>query len=119
MSEDIKTLAACPFCGSDQVYPESTCPEDHFIFCHNCECEGPLHMTQEQAVTAWNQRAVLSASASDKKDAELLRSLMDENNPVDTIYFDDGEIIDVGWKFKGDLRAAIAANAGKTKDGGS
>jgi hypothetical protein len=42
-----------------------------------------------------------------KKDAELLRSLIDENNPIDTIYFDDGKILDVGGKFSGDLRAAI------------
>lgn len=43
------------------------------------------------------------------KDAELLRSLIDENNPVDVIYFDNGEIIDVGGKSSGDLRKAIAA----------
>jgi Lar family restriction alleviation protein len=49
-------LLPCPFCGSDQLKVESTCPEDHFVYCLNCECEGPLHMTPEPAIESWNRR---------------------------------------------------------------
>jgi|SRR5882672_6780700 len=51
--------------------------------------------------------------AAAEKDAELLRALIDEDNQIDTIYFDDGKFLDVGGKFFGDLRAAIAAMQGE------
>jgi len=44
-----------------------------------------------------------------RNDAERIKYLANELNAVDTIYFEDGKIIDVGGNHQGDLRAAIDA----------
>lgn len=50
---------------------------------------------------------LVEALAEEQDDAKLFRALLNENNPVDTIYLDNGYIIDVGGKFQGNLRAAL------------
>jgi hypothetical protein len=68
------------------------------------------------------ERAVLSASASDKKDSELLDWCIQNNRiltQLPTFHRGNGNL--VGYETAGNrasIEAAIAANAGKDKDGG-
>lgn len=52
-------LAPCPGCGrSDTVrcYPNVTYAVDHWIEC-DCEWQGPLGHTRDDAVAQWSRRA--------------------------------------------------------------
>jgi hypothetical protein len=59
----------CPFCKSQKLIPKF-----NYVFCLECEAEGPFAETQEEAIRAWNQRepddatrAMLDRSLSDVK----------------------------------------------------
>lgn len=53
-------LANCPFCGSTNL--DDTCKRNnglkdfYFVFCNQCECEGPTGYDQATAIYLWNQR---------------------------------------------------------------
>ena len=61
-------LLPCPFCGRDDcdavdLPPDNLRPtETHYIVCHECGLEGPLHDSRAEAAAAWNRRAAPSAS---------------------------------------------------------
>ena len=61
-------LLPCPFCGWDDcdavdLPPDNLRPtETHYIVCHECGLEGPLHDSRAEAAAAWNRRAAPGAS---------------------------------------------------------
>lgn len=103
MSEDIKTLPPLPepFAGCAGVWPEYTADQ----------------------MREYAERAVLSASASDKKDAELYRHFKKcFDTPTHRIALArafGGRDFEFEPSFDDAIAESIAANAGKTKEGGS
>lgn len=53
-------LKPCPFCGSDRIVPRDRNEHcDYFLlYCHSCNAEGPNGRTLDEAIAAWNRRAV-------------------------------------------------------------
>lgn len=51
MSEELKP---CPFCGSKDILESGY--QVNWITCLNCECDGPLEKTKQEAIKAWNKR---------------------------------------------------------------
>ena len=52
-------LKPCPFCGKKDVRLGGIDNKVRFaiwVECKNCECQGPVYFTQEQAIDAWNRR---------------------------------------------------------------
>jgi len=55
-------LKPCPFCGwTDVGYIQTICDGWYLVECKNCQCEGALCETIEEAITAWNFRAAEDA----------------------------------------------------------
>jgi hypothetical protein len=73
-----------------------------------CDPKAPGHNALNQLMTRIESALSIQQEA-DAKDAALFRKLVSESNPVDTIYFDNGWIIDVGGRFSTDLRKAVEA----------
>ena len=48
----------CPFCQSMDLDLNSSGTKNHlfWITCCNCGCEGPLHLTKDEASQYWNTR---------------------------------------------------------------
>lgn len=46
-----KVPSQCPFCKSQKLIPKF-----NYVYCLDCEAEGPFAETQEEAIEAWNQR---------------------------------------------------------------
>jgi Lar family restriction alleviation protein len=47
-------LKPCPFCGSNRI---SVIYKYYFYcFCNNCEAEGSIKESREEAIEAWNKR---------------------------------------------------------------
>jgi Lar family restriction alleviation protein len=50
----------CPFCGSTNV--DDTCTDTDslgifaYVFCNNCDTQGPPGATRDHAVDKWNRR---------------------------------------------------------------
>jgi len=59
-----KELNGCPFCGQtdDGNGALSVLKNNNngkrLVFCENCEANGPRKTTAEEAIAAWNRRAV-------------------------------------------------------------
>lgn len=51
-----QVLAACPFCGSSNVRPDSH-SEEHWIRCQVCGACSPTMFSAPDAVRTWNTRA--------------------------------------------------------------
>ncbi len=53
-------LRPCPFCGYSKPFVTSIHPEEsikfYWVFCDNCEAQGPQREFEEAAVTMWNSR---------------------------------------------------------------
>lgn len=68
-------LARCPYCGSDNL--DDTCGAHdgirsfYFVFCNDCEAEGPTDCDQAKAIELWNQR--LTGDDFDSSREELVR----------------------------------------------
>ncbi len=58
MMDEIK---GCPFCGFDDPYFDELNILDEpmmvFLVCPECQCEGPVGSTPEEAAEGWNRRA--------------------------------------------------------------
>jgi Lar family restriction alleviation protein len=60
MSEELKLLP-CPFCGSNELFYEST-----YVYCNNCNCLGPDveydedGVSKSELIEAWNRRTIIS-----------------------------------------------------------
>lgn len=51
-------ILPCPFCGSSELHEESGV--DMFrVGCDDCFAEGPHGVDEQEAITAWNDRARL------------------------------------------------------------
>jgi Lar family restriction alleviation protein len=57
-----KQLQPCPFCGEKEdgeidtnTNPSGTC---HYVWCWNCEAQGPPRRTEGEAIEEWNKRYV-------------------------------------------------------------
>jgi len=51
-----KTVKPCPFCGDFYIRIRKRKKVGWHIFCDICEIEGPIGMTENSAVTKWNER---------------------------------------------------------------
>ena len=100
-----------PFASWDEA--ESAAQEgDGVLWCQDRQGQSDIAYVRADIVDGLIEAAVLSANAGkvdaqDEIDAKLFRLLLRESNPVDTIYLDNGYIIDVGGQFKGNLRSAL------------
>lgn len=50
-------LKPCPFCGGGGYWRQGRCEPSFYIACKKCETIGPVTITLETAITAWNTRA--------------------------------------------------------------
>lgn len=51
-------LKPCPFCGSKRIHlVDASELGNNWVRCDNCETEGPCHLTEQNAIEAWNRRA--------------------------------------------------------------
>lgn len=58
MSDKLKPLKNCPFCGKSSVYVYNPTLSDNmfYVWCCFCNASGPDAETWELATTAWNRR---------------------------------------------------------------
>lgn len=68
---DKETLEPCPFCASANLDIKAMGKELYWVFCNDCECEGPVYEPQGIAVNAWNNRACTTQLAD--RDALIVR----------------------------------------------
>ena len=54
MSEELKS---CPFCGGLSGHVVGRDHLKAWVFCPDCDTEGPAAATHSEAITAWNTRA--------------------------------------------------------------
>lgn len=50
-------LAACPHCGSGSL-SMSNYHKPFYVFCDDCDADGPKERTEAKAIAAWNRRFV-------------------------------------------------------------
>lgn len=50
-------LKPCPFCGEDDVRCFQKEKSIYEVICFNCECSGPICLSELGAKTKWNARA--------------------------------------------------------------
>lgn len=46
----------CPFCKSTDVAPTQHSRKSWTVMCLDCEAEGPVKTTGQEAIDAWNKR---------------------------------------------------------------
>ena len=55
-------LKSCPFCGNNEVIVTPMDGENpspfYWVMCSNCEVDGPIGDTEEEAVLLWNKRYI-------------------------------------------------------------
>lgn len=71
---DANGIAPCPLCGSESKHVKADVG-GHRILCWNddCECSSGYFCSKEEAITSWNDRAVLAATpAADTQDQEAI-----------------------------------------------
>jgi Lar family restriction alleviation protein len=49
-----KEILPCPFCGSNKI--SVICKYYFYCFCDDCEAEGSIKESREEAIEAWNKR---------------------------------------------------------------
>lgn len=53
-------LKPCPFCGSDNIFahsiPNYTRNWNWTVRCNNCDYQGPIAASKEEAIEKWNDR---------------------------------------------------------------
>nr|DAF78384.1 MAG TPA: restriction alleviation protein [Caudoviricetes sp.] len=68
-------LLECPFCNSNDVYPDSDLEgKKHFIWCGNCGCGTGVRPNKSSAVRKWNTRNGHLYTADDYKQDALERA---------------------------------------------
>lgn len=66
MSEQVKPLKPCPFCGSADIHPAPTMGYPIQAECRNCGAEGPTKFVASLADDAWNKWPEVSENTSTK-----------------------------------------------------
>ena len=67
-----RELAACPFCGGQGYWRQGRCEPSFYVACKACEAIGPVTVTLDTAIAAWNRRA---PGGEDARDAGRYRWL--------------------------------------------
>ena len=73
MSAKLKT---CPFCGS-QARVLSVTGRNHYVICNHCESRVSEYRTPEEAIEAWNKRAI---SENNKNLCKILQDMCEFYN---------------------------------------
>lgn len=68
-------LLPCPFCGGEAYWRNGRRGPSFYVTCKNCEVIGPVTVTLDTAITAWNTRANSAEIAGALRDAERFRWL--------------------------------------------
>lgn len=77
-------LKPCPFCGSDDVFCSQGQEGEHYVECCDCGAKIETYKGVEDAVKAWNRRAI---------DRDELLKVADElENKFFVVYDSHGEI---------------------------
>jgi Lar family restriction alleviation protein len=51
-------IKPCPFCGSEPTVESLTISTKIFICCHNCKISQYIYREEDEAIEAWNERAL-------------------------------------------------------------
>lgn len=51
-------IERCPFCKGENLKVKPVWKTYRFVACSDCKAGGPVRKTEEEAVAAWNERAV-------------------------------------------------------------
>jgi len=53
-------IKPCPFCGGEDIHEDTTLLEETYHICGNDKCRafGPVGETRQEAIEAWNKRAL-------------------------------------------------------------
>lgn len=75
-------LKPCPFCGGDEVtigsFGSSCVEPQHYVSCEECDGATVNHVSEGEAIAAWNRRAAsepITDAANDAQDAKRYRFL--------------------------------------------
>lgn len=71
-------LKSCPFCGRVTGCLHSPEPELHVVQCMNCGARKPCSSTPEEAIAAWNRRAVTVEALQAKSDCTRVQLRIEE-----------------------------------------
>lgn len=122
-------LESCAFCGAGEpVLMPNEGPQGigrsighphtdtHYVHCDNCGADGPAHLTEYEARSAWNSRNSQSpaTSAADAKDAEMWRFIVRDGcslgGKFTLVVCEGGNLRELhGREYEPMVRAAMAA----------
>ena len=84
MKTDKPKLADCPFCSGDNVDWCGKCTkhgEVFWVWCKECEAEGPKHYTLEEVIDGWGEPSLIQERNGRLRDA--LRQVMREADDIE------------------------------------